>query len=669
MLTDRKLVVRNGWSAAGPLVLVAATLACYWIPLTSDQTSILWDAADYHQVVQNYLSEELRAGRLPFWTPYPWSGYPFLADPQVGAWYPPNWLFFVFGVPPRALVLEHCVHALFACLGTYMLVFRLVRDRMAATFAGLCFGLSGFFAGHSSHTGILQTASWLPWLLLLFDRANAAATPSRVALAGLAAGVMILAGHFQTSLYAFLALALFATARAVENPSLAVRTYAIAAAIPVIGTSLSAIATVPGLELVLLSVRTQVDAVAHREGMIPLRALATLVQPNYYSLFSGGYRGPSDITQFYFYAGILLLPMAAAGLTNRVVRRAAVLLIVPTVWYAMGQSAGLYSLVARLPGFSSIRAPVNIWFVPAMGLALLAGAGVTAMRRRSSWRWLPAAVVFVAAADLFYWNSYKNPLAYARVSYTDLYWAKEDVFRFEVAATLPPLTRFDAPEFVAAFGPLSHFFDVRTETTYGYGPMPLRRYKEYIAASAANGRLRDALNVRRFLETTGFVRDNPNALPRAYFPARIVTTRSRADGLHRLATLDPAQEGLVDADVHLATQDPAAAARVQAFSPGHYGIHYRAASPSLLVLSSAWYPGWTATMQDRQLDVVPVNHALTGIVVPAGEGEISVDYHSRWFPAGAAVTLVTMVSSVWCIGRRRRTNRSRNSAAGSGAGT
>jgi hypothetical protein len=74
------------WPVLGPLILLAMTLLCYWTPMTSDGTSILWDGADYYQVVQNYFSHEIHAGRFPFWSPYPWSGNPFLADPQVGAW-------------------------------------------------------------------------------------------------------------------------------------------------------------------------------------------------------------------------------------------------------------------------------------------------------------------------------------------------------------------------------------------------------------------------------------------------------------------------------------------------------------------------------------------------------------------------------------------------------
>ena len=129
------------WPMIAPAILVVMTLACYWVPMTSTQTSILWDAADYYQVVQNYFSQELHAGRIPFWTPYPWSGYPFMADPQVGAWYPLNWPFFLIGVPPRVLVVEHWLHALLACFGAYFLAFRLLRRHQSAVLAGLCYGL------------------------------------------------------------------------------------------------------------------------------------------------------------------------------------------------------------------------------------------------------------------------------------------------------------------------------------------------------------------------------------------------------------------------------------------------------------------------------------------------------------------------------------------------
>ncbi|MCL4402166.1 MAG: hypothetical protein M1436_05835 [Acidobacteria bacterium] len=644
------------WRILGPAILVLVTLACYWVPITSSQTSILWDAADYYQVVQDYLSQELHAGRIPFWTPYPWAGYPFLADPQVGAWYPLNWPFFLIGVTPRVLVAEHWLHALLACFGAYFLALRLVGERRAAVLAGLCYGLSGFFVGHSSHTTMLQCAAWMPWLLLLFDRGMESNALRNTALGGLAAGMMILAGHFQTILYSFLALGLFAAGRVVREPRRWARIMGSALAVPIIGTLISAIATGPGLELAVNSIRSSLEGVKRTEGIMPVKALATLINPDSYGVFSTVYRGPQDITQFYFYAGILLVPLAIAGCWNARLRRTGLWLVIPTIWYAMGQSAGLYLLVARLPGFSSVRAPVNIWFVPALGLALMAAAGLTTVAGKWNLKWLASAVLVVFCVDLFYFQSATNPLAYARISYETLYGSKEDLFRRAVVSGLPPLTRFDAPEHFGSFGPMSHFLDERTEVTYGYGPMPFTRYADYVSAMQANPKLRDGLNVSRWLDMqNGSVRANPTALPRANFPRRLVPVRSAEESRQRLASLDQSTESLVPAGVPVSSQDANGTARVTQFTPGHYRIHYRCATQSLVRVGNSYLAGWTANAGARGLKVFPVDHALIGVVVPAGEGDVDLDYHSTYFVPGAVVTLLTIFGCVVLLRWRRDT--------------
>ena len=57
--------------------------------------SVQYDALEVHYASEKYLSDELHMGRVPFWTPYLFSGFPFLADLQIGAWYPLNWPFFL----------------------------------------------------------------------------------------------------------------------------------------------------------------------------------------------------------------------------------------------------------------------------------------------------------------------------------------------------------------------------------------------------------------------------------------------------------------------------------------------------------------------------------------------------------------------------------------------
>src|SRR5436853_4769027 len=72
---------------AVPLLFAACVVVFYWTPITLPSGGIQWDAADEFYPAQKYFADMLSNGKLPFWSPYLFSGMPFLADPQVGAWY------------------------------------------------------------------------------------------------------------------------------------------------------------------------------------------------------------------------------------------------------------------------------------------------------------------------------------------------------------------------------------------------------------------------------------------------------------------------------------------------------------------------------------------------------------------------------------------------------
>jgi hypothetical protein len=86
----------------------------------------------------------------------------------------------------------------------------MTTSRAASIAAGLLYGLSGYFAGHSQHVGMVQAAAWLPWLVLLLDTLADRITPRRLALAGLLGATIALAGAFQIALYTFTFVALWA---------------------------------------------------------------------------------------------------------------------------------------------------------------------------------------------------------------------------------------------------------------------------------------------------------------------------------------------------------------------------------------------------------------------------------------------------------------------------
>ena len=52
------------------------------------------DMANLHHPVRHFLGRELHQGRLPLWLPDVYMGYPIQAEGMMGAFYPPNLLFF-----------------------------------------------------------------------------------------------------------------------------------------------------------------------------------------------------------------------------------------------------------------------------------------------------------------------------------------------------------------------------------------------------------------------------------------------------------------------------------------------------------------------------------------------------------------------------------------------
>jgi hypothetical protein len=343
----------------------------------------------------------------------------------------------------------------------------------------------------------------------------------------MAGGAMILAGYTQTAVYGFLGLGLYALADLWGHGQRWLRTAAIVGGMLAGAMACAAIQILPGLELVGHSIRAASNYAASTDGTLHAPALMTLVAPDWLGAISGNYKGPADITQYYFYSGLLLLPLAALGAVKTRARWSGLPLIVPPAWYMLGPAGGFYRLVTLAPGLNKFRAPIQGWFLVAFGLALLAAAGGNWLFARWRIPYLGIVVAAVFFADVWYWNSLNNPLAYARASFEELYGAHEEIGRQQVAASQPPLTRFDGPRYLAALGPQDHPLDLKLETTYGYFALEPALYDEYIAAMARNPKLRDGLNASRFLNmTTGHLDPNPSVLPRAYFPKAVADVGS-----------------------------------------------------------------------------------------------------------------------------------------------
>jgi hypothetical protein len=616
----------------------------YWKPLLSPNATQQWDTIDYSYCVQKFVSEELKSFSLPHWSEFGYSGFPFLSDPQVAVWYPLDWPFFLAGITPKSMQWELALHALLACIGTWLLARLLLRDELCAGLAAIVYGFSGFFAAHASHLNVVQAAAWLPLVLFGVHTSIRRITPRKVILTGLTCAFLFMIGQFQIAIYAFAAVAVYATVVAMteERWRAAMIVLAVCGIMTVL---LSSILWLPALELYGQSTRACVRFVTQTNATLAPRVFWTLLSSNQYGSVSGTYTGPQDQTQFYFYAGLATVPLAALGLAFKRVRWFALALIVPFGWYAFGPSAGLYGIVARLPGFGAVRAPVHVWFVVALGLALLSGAGL-ALITRSRLHWFCLALAIVTFGDVLYWNCLENQLAYFHGSYQTRYGGYEETFK---RAVLPPRAdgaRLYSPVVSNAVGPMNSAYYLHVPVTYGYTPVPLKRYQEYSDAASANPNLLNALNVGLLLAPGAAATTvNTHVLPKVFFPKRI-TSVDPGQALLQLPIATPFENALVEGNIDDLLQDDSASVRVDSPDPQRYVLHTDAKSPSLLRAAIPWYPAWRASIDGKPVATRIVDQAMIGIPVPAGQHEVVLQYVAGEFRLGATITLLTLAAVV-----------------------
>jgi hypothetical protein len=353
--------------------------------------------------------------------------------------------------------------------------------------------------------------------------------------------------------------------------------------------------------------------------------------------------------------GILLLPLAAVGLAAARERWYALALVIPGAWYAFGPAGGLYSLIALVPGFRSVRAPIQMWFVAALGLALLAGAGAARLRARWPSPWIPVALLLFTACDLYYWNTSVNPLAFAHASFDELYGAAQERFRNVVAPfTRDPMHRIYAPEKSAAFGPLNAALDSRIETTFGYNPLELSRYAKYLDIARANPKLLNGLSVTAIIDPAkGTVQSNPSALPRVYAPETVTSVLSKDEAIARLASLDPAREAVVEGIAPIA-QNGGVRVQITSYEGELYRARVEAPHDAMLRIATPYFPGWQAEIDGRPAAIVPADLALMGVTIPAGSHELVIRYRSNWFVTGLAISIAGWAAAIGALVWARR---------------
>lgn len=305
---------------------------------------------------------------IPSWNPYNFSGATLRGNIQAGVWYPLNILFFFlpFSV---AWALVIMVQPVLAALFLYVYLRNKQIPPWVSVFGGLVWAFCGFAIAWLTWGTILQTAVWLPLLLLAIDNS----WPVLLVVSSVGA---LFAGHAQVALY----ILLFAGAYGFRKFS---RQLIAAAACAVV---ISSVQWVPMAQLVMHSSRLTDAGAWLKDGwFLPWQHLVQFVAPDFFgNPATLNYFGVWNYGEFVGYIGILPLMFALYAVITRRDRLTRFYAVAAGIIFLFLLPTPLAALPYRLhiPVLFSLQ-PTRLMVLVDFCFAVLAALGLDAYVRKS----------------------------------------------------------------------------------------------------------------------------------------------------------------------------------------------------------------------------------------------------------------------------------------------
>ncbi len=560
-----------------------------------------WDW-DYQQTLLEVARVSVvEYGQLPLWNPYLGGGVSLAGHTLNHTWSPSFAVILLFGTL-AGTKLCIAIYLALAQWGTFRLARSLGQDAMSAALAALVFSLGGVYAQRLSHGQFEWIAiAWVPFVIHALDRARATRANGGapvevirpVVVAGFFFALLILdGGPYQFAFFGVF-LGLYAGLRSIE----------VRAAFPIVQLAMSitlAVAIAAVKLLPVLSLVTRYPRVTTEDAFYGAPFEPGLFAVLFQMFLSRAQSHDPSMWMPYVlnvgcYVGIVPLVLAGLALSWSAARyRAWIVAGTLALWISLGASApfDLWHLLHRLPGFDMLRVPSRFNVYALLVIALLAGAGLTALRER-----IPdARHAAMAGATLLL------------VTTVNLAIVNGDVFK--VAFSIPPL----------ATAPRAADF----ENHYTYSPFIARYQKAALYDVHPNW---PSGSFPAVLENRG-VRWAFKTIP---FPS------------HALATEDTGYRGeawVASGGGHIEAVD---------ITPNRISLRTDGGA-MLLRVNTNFDPGWRVR-STPPLELVELDGTLA-LNVPAGMRELDLVYRPVPFYWGAGVSLLSIVAAGALLRRR-----------------
>jgi hypothetical protein len=383
-----------------------------YIPRTAEtEKSVLndpmrTDLVYYYEPARQFAISELRAGRLPLWSPYEFAG--------VGCFrwnLSPPWLAGYLIASPIVLAWIQMFIALTAGIGAYAFFRRVMRlEFWPSAITAWCYPLTGAYVLWQGFW-LPSVMCWLPWMLLAVDMTVRRPAGWGAPLLALLSGVVLLSGAIDIGGQVLMASGLCAVWCFVDQYAgkWFTQQSLIAIVAPALAWALGILASAWTLLPLAEYMQTGTRPVARSQGVeerppVGLASLPQVVLPDMYgSTRAGSYRIGPDIFQESSagaYAGLLatlfLAPLALSGRRHRSICILALVLGVAGLSWTLNVPVLVQLL--RLPGLN-LMSHNRFVFVTAFAILILAAAGLNLLWQGSIPRrwWFLAPPALLAA--------------------------------------------------------------------------------------------------------------------------------------------------------------------------------------------------------------------------------------------------------------------------------
>ncbi len=380
---------------------IAAFLAAFALmtwPWLLGRVSIPWDSKAHFLPQIQFLAQSLWAGEMPWWNPYVFAGQPQIADPQSMIFSPPYLVLALVNPSPGPWAQDLALLATMAVGGVGLIVW--FRDRQwhwaGALVAAVVFTFGAAMAWRIQHTGQVLSLAYLPWALLLLDRAIERGSVQAGIGSGIVAAFIVL-GRDQVALM----LVYLLIARVVWHWTTAdpvwlsfKRSLGPLIAAGVAGTMLVAVPVLMTVLLAADSNRPVIDFAGAGAGSLHPANLVTLVIPQLFGAAGdmADYWGPpsfawvgtglftaQNVGQLYIGLLPLLLILGAAlsgRLWDREIRFFSVAFCVVLLYGLGWYTPAFWLMYEALPGVNLYRRPADaVFLIGGLG-GILAGYAV-----------------------------------------------------------------------------------------------------------------------------------------------------------------------------------------------------------------------------------------------------------------------------------------------------